>query len=114
MELHRLTQRCKNYMVKNLSVDNVMQYHEHSMSLQDEALSIVTHATIMDECLQLLSTKAFAKLQVNNLKSLLTYLNRFSYIKEHIKLDIILQWQAVHGECSQTDELLNAIRFKEL
>ena len=114
MELHQLTQQCKNYMEKNLSVNNVMQYHEHAMSLQDEPLSTITYTYIKNECLQLLSTKGFAKLHVDNLKSLLTYLNRFSSVKEYRKLDIILQWKEAHGECSQTDELLNAIRFNEL
>ena len=114
MELHQLTQQCKNYMEKNLSVNNVMQYHEHAMSLQDEPLSTITYTYIKNECLQLLSTKGFAKLHVDNLKSLLTYLNRFSSVKEYRKLDIILQWKEAHGECSQTEELLNAIRFNKL
>ena len=100
MELHQLTQQYKNYMEKNLSVNNVMQYHEHAMSLQDEPLSTITYTYIKNECLQLLSNKGFAKLHVDNLKSLLTYLNRFSSVKEYRKLDIILQWKEAHGECS--------------
>ena len=41
-------------------------------------------------------------------------MNRFSSVKEDMKLDIILQWRAAHDDCDQITELLNAIKFDEL
>ena len=42
MQLHQLTLQCKDFIVKNLSVGNVVQYYECSMSLQCEPLSMIT------------------------------------------------------------------------
>ena len=42
MKLHQLTLQCMNFIEMNLSVDNVVQYHEYSMSLQCEPLSMIT------------------------------------------------------------------------
>ena len=113
MELHQLTQQCKNFIEKNLSIDNVVQYHECSMSLQYEPLSMITSVYIKNNCTQLLSTKNLTKLRIDNLKSLLAYMNTDG-VEERIKLDIILQWLTVHSDCSESAELLSAIQFNEL
>ena len=95
------------------SIDNVVQYHECSMSLQCEPLSMITSVYIKNNCTQLLSTGNLTKLRFNNLKSLLSYMNTDG-VKEHMKLDIILQWFTVHSDCNDRAELLNAIQFNEL
>ena len=114
MQLHQLNHRCKEYMEENLSVDNVIQYHEQAMNLHYEPLYMITRVYIKNECVQLLPTENFAKLGIANLTSLLSYMNRFSSVNEHIKLDIILQWRAAHDDCDQITELLNVIKFDEL
>ena len=113
MQLHQLTQQCKDFIVKNLSVDNVVKYHECSMSLQYEPLSMITSEYIKNNCAQLLPTGNLTKLRVDNLKSLLAYMNTDS-VEEHIKLDIILQWLTAHSDCEESAELLSAIQFDEL
>ena len=113
MQLHQLTQQCKDFMEKNLSIDNVVRYHECSMSLQYEPLSMITSAYITNNCTQLLSTGNLTQLRVDNLKSLLVYMTTDG-VEEHIKLDIILQWLTVHSDCNESAELLSAIQFDEL
>ena len=113
MQLHQLTRQCKDFIVKNLSVDNVVQYHECSMSLQYEPLSMITSEYIKDNSTQLLPTGNLTKLQIDNLKSLLAYMNT-NGMEEHIKLDIILQWLPAHSDCEENAELLSAIQFDEL
>ena len=113
MQLHQLTQQCKDFMEKNLSIDNVVRYHECSMSLQYEPLSMITSVYIKNNCTQLLSTGSLTQLRVNNLKSLLAYMNTDG-VEEHIKLDIILQWLTVHCDCSESAELLSTIQFDQL
>ena len=113
LELHQLTLQCKDFMEKNLSIDNVVQYHKCSMSLQYEPLSMITSKYIKNNCAQLLSTGNLTQLQVDNLKSLLDYMNTDG-IGEHIKLDIILQWLTVHSDCNEVAELLSVIQFDEL
>ena len=114
MQLHQLTHRCKKYMEENLSVDNFIQYHEHAMNLPYEPLYMITRVYIKNECVQLLPTENFAKLGIANLTSLLSYMNRFSSLSEHINLDIILQSRAAHDDCGPITELLNVIKFDEL
>ena len=113
MQLHQLTQQCKDFMEKNLSIDNVVRYHECSMSLQYEPLSMITSAYITNNCTQLLSTGNLTQLRVDNLKSLLVYMTTDG-VEEHIKLDIILQWLKVHSDCNESAELLSAIQFNQL
>ena len=113
MQLHRLTQQCRDFMEKNLSIDNVVRYHECSMSLQYEPLAMITSIYITNNCTQLLSTGNLTQLRVDNLKSLLAYMNTDG-VEEHIKLDIILQWLTVHSDCSKSAELLSAIQFDQL
>ena len=113
MQLHQLTEQCKDFIEKNLSVDNVVQYHECSMSLQYEPLSIITSAYIKNNCTQLLSTGNLTKLRIDNLKSLLVYMTT-NGVEEHIKLDIILQWLTAHSVCEESAELLSAIQFDKL
>ena len=113
MQLHQLTQQCKDFIEKNLSIDNVVRYHECSLNLQYEPLSMITSAYIKNNCTQLLSTGNLTQLQVDNLKSLLAYMTADN-IEEHIKLDIILQWLTVHSDCNESAELLSAIQFDEL
>ena len=113
MQLHQLTQQCKDFIEKNLSIDNVVRYHDCSMNLQYEPLSMITSAYIKNNCKQLLSTGNLTQLRINNLKSLLAYMNADG-IEEHIKLDIILQWLTVHSDCNESAELLSAIQFDEL
>ena len=84
------------------------------MNLQYEPLSIIIRVYIKNECVQLLSAENFAKVRIGNLTSLLNYMNRFSSVKEDIKLDIILQWRVAHDDCDQITELLNVIKFDEL
>ena len=92
MELHQLTLQCKDFMKKNLSMDNVVQYHECSLSLQYEPLSMITSAYIMNNCDQLLSTGNLTKLRTDTLKSLLAYMttdnnnnNNNIYLKSNIQ-----------------------------
>ena len=113
MQLHQLTQQCKEFMEKNLSIDNVVRYHKCAMSLQYESLSMITSVYIKNNCTQLLSTGNLTQLRVDNLKSLLAYMNT-DCVEEHIKLDIILQWLTVHSDCSESAELLSAIQFDQL
>ena len=113
MQLHQLTQQCKDFMEKNLSIDNAIQYHECSMSLQYEPLSMITSEYIKNKSTQLLSTGNFSKLQVDTLKSLLAYMNTDG-VEERMKLDIILQWLEVHSDCNESAELLSAIQFDKL
>ena len=113
MQLHQLTQQCKDFIEKNLSIDNVVRYHECSMNLQYEPLSMITSVYIKNNCRQLLSTGNLTKLQIQNLISLLAYMNTDG-VEEHIKLDIILQWLTVHSDCNKSAELLSAIQFDEL
>ena len=113
MQLHQLTQQCKDFVEKNLSIDNVVRYHDCSMSLQYEPLSMITSAYIKNNCTQLLSTGNLTQLRINNLKSLLAYMTTDG-VEEHIKLDIILQWLTVHSDCNESAELLSAIQFDEL
>ena len=113
MQLHQLTLQCKGFIVKNLSIDNVVQYHECSMSLQYEPLSIITSEYIKNNCTQLLSTGNLTKLPIDKLKSLLAYMNTDG-VEEQIKLDIILQWLTTHSDCEESAELLSAIQFDEL
>ena len=113
MQLRQLTQQCKDFIEKNLSIDNVVQYHECSMSLQYEPLSMITSAYIKNNCTQLSSTGDLTKLRADDLKSLLAYMNTDG-VEERIKLDIILQWLTVHSDCSEGAELLSAIQFDEL
>ena len=113
MQLHQLTLQCMSFMEKNLSIDNVVPYHECSMGLQYEPLSKITNVYIKNNCTQLLSTGNFTQLRVDNLKSLLAYMNTDG-VEEHIKLDVILQWLAVHRDCNKSAELLSAIQFDEL
>ena len=113
MQLHQLTLHCKDFMEKNLSIDNVVRYHECSMSLQYEPLFMITSVYIKNNCTQLLSTGNLTQLRVDNLKSLLAYMNTDG-VEEHIKLDIILQWLTLHSNCNESAELLNAIQFDEL
>ena len=113
MQLHQLTLQCKNFIEKNLSIDNVVRYHECSMSLQFEPLSIITSVYIKNNCRQLLSTGNLTKLRIDNLKSLLSYMNT-NGTEEQIKLDIILQWLTFHSDCNESAKLLNAIQFDEL
>ena len=113
LQLHQLTLQCKDFMEKNLSIDNVVRYHECSMSLQYEPLSMITSAYIMNNCDQLLSTGNLTQLRINNLKSLLIYMTADG-VEEHIKLDIIQQWLTVHNDCKESAELLSAIQFGEL
>ena len=113
MQLHQLTLQCKDFMEKNLSIDNVVRYHECSMSLQYEPLSMITSAYIKNNCTQLLSTGNLTQLRVEYLISLLAYMN-IDGVEEHIKLDIILQWLTVDSDCNESAELLSAIQFDEL
>ena len=113
MQLHQLTQQCKDYIEKNLSIDNVVQYHEYSLSLQYEPLSMITSEYIRNNCTQLLSTRNLTKLRIDALKSLLAYM-KTDGVEERIKLDIILQWLTAHSDCNESAELLSAIRFDEL
>ena len=113
MKLHQLTQQCKDFMEKNLSIDNVIQYHECSMSLQYEPLSMITSEYIQNNCAQLLSTGNLTKLRIDNLKPLLAYMNTDD-LDERVKLDIILQWLTVHSGCNESAELLSAIQFDKL
>ena len=113
MQLHQLTQQCKDFIEKNLSIDNVIRYHECSMNLQYEPLSMITSAYIKNNCTQLLSTGNLTQLRVEYLISLLAYMN-IDGVEEHIKLDIILQWLTVHSDCNESAELLTAIQFDEL
>ena len=113
MQLHQLTQQCKDFIEKNLSIDNVVRFHECSMSLQYEPLSMITSVYIKNNCTQLLSTGSFTQLRVDNLKSLLAYMNTDG-VEEHIKLDIILQWLTVHSDGNESAELLSAIQFDQL
>ena len=113
MQLHQLTLQCKDFMEKNLSIENVVQYHECSMSLQYEPLSMITTVYIKNNCTQLLSIGNLTQLRIDNLKSLLAYMNTDG-VEERIKLDIILQWLTVHTDCSEGAELLSAIQFEEL
>ena len=113
MQLHQLTQQCKDFVEKNLSIDNVVRYHECSMSLQYEPLSMITSAYIKNNCTQLLSTGNLTQLRINNLKSLLAYMNADG-IEERVKLDSVLQWLTVHSDCNESAELLSAIQFDEL
>ena len=113
MQLHQLTQQCKDFMEKNLSIDNVVWYHKCAMSLQYESLSMITSVYIKNNCTQLLSTGNLTQLRVDNLKSLLAYMTADG-VEEHIKLDIILQWLTVHSDCSESAELLSAVQFDQL
>ena len=113
MQLHQLTQQCKDFIEKNISIDNVVRYRECSMSLQYEPLSMITSAYIKNNCTQLISTGNLTQLRVDNLISLLTYMNTDG-VEEHMKLDIILQWLTVHSDCNESAELLSAIQFDEL
>ena len=113
MQLHQLTEQCKDFIVKNLSVDNVVQYYECSMSLQYEPLSMITSEYIKNNSTQLLSTGNSTKLRIDNLKSLLSYMNTGG-VEEQIKLDIILQWLTAHSDCKENAELLSAIQFDKL
>ena len=113
MQLHQLTQQCKDFIEKNLSIDNVIQYYECSMNLQYEPLSLITSGYIKNNCTQLLSTGIFTQLRINNLKSLLACMNADG-VEERTKLDIILQWLTAHGDCNESAELLSAIQFDEL
>ena len=113
MQLHQLTLQCKDFIVKNLSIDNVVRYHECSMSLQYEPLSMITSEYIKNNSTQLLSRGNLTKLRIDNLKSLLAYMNTDG-VEEQIKLDIILQWLTVHSDCEESAELLSAIQFDEL
>ena len=113
MQLHQLTQQCKDFMEKNLSIDNVVRYHECSVSLQYEPMSMITSVYIKNNCTQLISTGNLTQLRVDNLKSLLAYMNADG-IEERIKLDSVLQWLTVHSDCNKSAELLSAIQFDEL
>ena len=113
MQLQQLTQQCKDFIEKNLSIDNAIRYYECSMNLQHELLFMITSVYIKNNCTQLLSTGNFTQLRVNNLKSLLLYMSADG-VEEHIKLDIILQWLTVHSDCNESAELLSAIQFAEL
>ena len=113
MQLHQLTQQCKDFIEKNLSIDNVVRYHECLMNLQYEPLSMITSAYIKNNCTQLLSTGNLTQLRVEYLISLLAYM-KIDGVEEHIKLDIILQWLTVHSDCNESAELLSAIQFDEL
>ena len=113
MQLHQLTQQCKDFVEKNLSIDNVVRYHDCSMNLQYEPLSMITSAYIKNNCTQLLSTGNLTQLRINNLKSLLAYMNADG-IEERVKLDSVLQWLTVHSDCNESAELLSAIQFDEL
>ena len=113
MKLYQLTLQCKDFIEKNLSIDNVVQYHECSMSLQYEPLSMITSVYIKNNCTQLLFTGTLTKLPIENLKSLLTYM-KIDGAEEQIKLDIILQWLTAHSDCKESAELLSAIQFNEL
>ena len=113
MQLHQLTQQCKDFIEKNLSIDNVVQYHECSMNLQYEPLSMITSVYIKNNCTKLLSTGNLTQLRVDYLISLLAYMNTDG-VEEHIKLDIILQWLTVHSDCNENAKLLSAIQFDEL
>ena len=113
MQLDQLTQQCKDFIEKNISIDNVVRYRECSMSLQYEPLSMITSAYIKNNCTQLISTGNLTQLRVDNLISLLAYMNADD-VEEHMKLDIILQWLTVHSDCNESAELLSAIQFDEL
>ena len=113
MQLHQLTEQCKDFIEKNLSVDNVVHYHECSISLKYEPLSMITSEYIKNNCAQLLPTGSLTKLPVDNLKSLLAYMNTDG-VEEHIKLDIILQWLTAHNDCEERAELLSAIQLDKL
>ena len=113
MKLHPLTLQCKDFIENNLSIDNVVQYHEYSMILQYEPLAMITSVYIKNNCTQLLSTGNFTQLSIGNLKYLLVYINAES-VDERIKLDIILQWLTVHSDCNESAELLSAIQFDRL
>ena len=113
MQLHQLTQQCKGFIEKHLSIDNVVLYHECSMNLQYELLSMITSAYIKNNCIQLLSTGNLTQLRVDYLICLLAYMYTDG-VEEHIKLDIILQWLTVHSDCNESAELLSAIQFDEL
>ena len=113
MQLHQLTQQCKDFMEKNLSIDNVVQYHECSMNLQYEPLSMITSVYIKNHCTKPILKRHLTKLQIDNLKSLLAYMNTDG-VEEDIKIDIILQWLAVHNNCNEGAEMLSAIQFDQL
>ena len=113
MQLHQLTLHCKDFIEKNISIDNVVRYHECSMSLQYEPLAMITNVYIKNNCTQLFSTGNLTQLRVDNLKSLLAYMNTDG-VEEHIKLDVILQWLTAHSDCNESAELLSAIQFDEL
>ena len=113
MQLQQLIQQCKDFIEKNLSIDNVAQYHECLMSTHYEPLSIITSVYIKNNCQQLLSTGNLTQLRVDHLISLLAYMTADG-IEERIKLDIILQWLTVHSDCNESAELLSAIQFDEL
>ena len=113
LQLHQLTQQCKDFIEKNLSIDNVIRYHECLMNLQYEPLSMITSAYIKNNCDQLLSTGNLTQLRINNLTTLLAYMNTDDVV-ERVKLDVILQWLTVHSDCNESAELLSAIQFDEL
>ena len=113
MQLHQLTQQCRDFIEKNLSIDNVVRYYEYAMSLKYEPLSMITSVYIKNNCTQLLSTGNLTQLGVSNLKSLLAHMNTDG-VEEHIKLDIILQWLTVHSDCNESAKLLSAIQFDQL
>ena len=113
MQLHQLTQQCKDFMEKNLSIENVVRYHECSVSLHYEPMSMITSVYIKNNCTQLLSTRNLTKLQINNLKSQLAYMSTAG-VEERVKLDVILQWLTVHSDCNESAELLSAIQLDKL
>ena len=113
MQLHQLTLQCKEFVEKNLSIDNVVQYYECSMSLQYEPLSMITSVYIKNNCAQLLSSGNLTKLRIDIFKSLIAYMST-NGVEERIKLDVILQWLTVHSDCNESAELLSAIQFDEL
>ena len=113
MQLYQLTQQCKEFIENHLSIDNVVRYHECSMSLQYEPLSMITSVYIKNNCGQLISTGNLTKLRVDYLISLLANITTAG-AEEHIKLGIILQWLTVHSDCNESAELLSVIQFDEL
>ena len=113
MQLHQLSQLCIDFIATDLTIANVVQYFELSMSLQYEPLSMIIISYIRNHYRQLVSTGQLAELQIDTLKSLLAYMN-IDDVDERIAFKISLHWVAAHRQCNEGAELLNAIKFNKL
>ena len=113
MQLHQLSQLCIDFIATDLTIANVVQYFELSMSLQYKPLSMIIISYIRNHYRQLVSTGQLAELQIDTLKSLLAYMN-IDDVDERIVFKISLLWVAAHRECNEGAGLLNAIKFNKL